>query len=51
MVDSGDYPGQSQGNIHVVVGVVSYGSRLCGDSPSVYTKVDQFIPWIKENIK
>jgi len=51
MVDSGDYPGQSQGNVHVVVGVVSYGSRLCGDSPSVYTKVDQFIPWIKENIK
>jgi len=51
MVDSGDHPGQSQGNVHVVVGVVSYGTRLCGDSPSVYTKVDQFIPWIKENLK
>jgi len=51
MVDSGVYPGQSQGNVHVLVGVVSYGTRLCGDSPSVYTKVDQFIPWIKENMK
>jgi len=51
MIDSGKYLGQSEGNVHVLVGVVSYGSRLCGDSPSVYTKVDQFIPWIKENIK
>jgi len=51
MVDSGDHPGQSQGNVHVLVGVVSYGTRLCGDSPSVYTKVDQFIPWIKENME
>ena len=35
------YPGQSQGNIHVQVGVVSYGERLCGDSPGIYTRVDQ----------
>jgi len=50
-IHSDDYPGQSFLNVHVQVGVVSYGSRLCGDSPAVYTRVDQFIPWIKDNIK
>ena len=49
-VHSNKYPGQSQGNVHVQVGVVSYGERLCGDSPGVYTRVDQFIPWIRKNI-
>jgi len=49
-INSGDYPGQSFGNVHVQVGVVSYGSRLCGDAPGVYTKVEEFIPWIKEKI-
>jgi len=49
-IRSDDYPGQSFLNVHVQVGVVSYGSRLCGDSPAVYTRVDNFIPWIKENI-
>eukprot|EP00092_Neocalanus_flemingeri_P074842 GFUD01092617.1.p1 GENE.GFUD01092617.1~~GFUD01092617.1.p1 ORF type:complete len:429 (-),score=79.17 GFUD01092617.1:100-1344(-) len=50
-VNSGDYAGQSEGNVHVLVGVVSYGAPwLCGDSPSVYTKVDQFIPWIRKTI-
>jgi len=50
-IHSDDYPGQSFLNVHVQVGVVSYGTRLCGDSPAVYTRVDQFIPWIKKNIK
>jgi len=50
-IHSNDYPGQSFLNVHVQVGVVSYGSRVCGDSPGVYTRVDQFIPWIKDNIK
>eukprot|EP00092_Neocalanus_flemingeri_P005519 GFUD01005949.1.p1 GENE.GFUD01005949.1~~GFUD01005949.1.p1 ORF type:complete len:403 (+),score=68.04 GFUD01005949.1:132-1340(+) len=50
-VNSGDFAGQSEGNVHVLVGVVSYGAPwLCGDSPSVYTKVDQFIPWIRKTI-
>jgi len=49
-IHSDDYPGQSFLNVHVQVGVVSYGRRLCGDSPAVYTRVDHFIPWIKENI-
>jgi len=49
-LNSGDYPGQSFGNVHVQVGLVSYGSRLCGDAPGVYTKVEEFIPWIKEKI-
>ena len=49
-IHSDDYPGQSFLNVHVQVGVVSYGSKLCGDSPAVYTRVDNFIPWIKENI-
>jgi len=49
-IHSDDYPGQSFLNVHVQVGVVSYGSRVCGDSPAVYTRVDQFIPWIKNNI-
>jgi len=49
-INSGDYPGQSFGNKHVLVGVVSFGPKLCGDSPAVYTKVDQFIPWIKDNM-
>ena len=50
-IHSNHYPGQSQGNVHVQVGVVSYGERLCGDSPGIYTRVDQFIPWIRENIR
>ena len=50
-VHSNKYPGQSQGNVHVQVGLVSYGERLCGDSPGVYTRVDQFIPWIRKNIE
>jgi len=50
-IDSGDYPGQSQGNMHVLVGVVSYGKKeICGDLPSVYTNVEHFIPWILKNI-
>ena len=50
-VDSGDYLGQSQGNVHVQIGMVGYGAvRLCGDSPSVYTKVEHFIPWIRKNL-
>eukprot|EP00092_Neocalanus_flemingeri_P019637 GFUD01021269.1.p1 GENE.GFUD01021269.1~~GFUD01021269.1.p1 ORF type:complete len:416 (-),score=70.22 GFUD01021269.1:95-1342(-) len=50
-VNSGEYPGQSEGNVHVLVGVVSYGALgLCGDSPSVYTKVDQFTTWIRQTI-
>eukprot|EP00092_Neocalanus_flemingeri_P007512 GFUD01008109.1.p1 GENE.GFUD01008109.1~~GFUD01008109.1.p1 ORF type:complete len:397 (-),score=67.50 GFUD01008109.1:346-1536(-) len=50
-VNSGDFAGQSEGNVHVLVGVVSYGALgICGDSPSVYTKVDQFIPWIRKTI-
>jgi len=49
-IHSGDYPGQNFLNVHVQVGVVSYGSRVCGDSPAVYTRVDHFIPWIKDNI-
>ena len=49
-INSGDYPGQSFGNVHVQVGVVSFGSRLCGDSPAVYTKVEMFLPWIEETI-
>jgi len=49
-INSGDYPGQSFGNVHVQVGLVSYGSKLCGDAPGVYTKVEEFIPWIKEKI-
>ena len=50
-INSGDYPGQSQGNVHFQVGVVSYGTQLCGDAPGVYTRVDQFIPWIRENMR
>jgi len=50
-VDSGDYPGQSVGNVHVQVGLVSHGPTLCGDTPAVYTRVDQFLSWIKEKIR
>ena len=49
-VDSGEHSGQSSGNRHVQVGLVSYGAQLCGDYPAVYTRVDQFIPWIKDII-
>ncbi|MGF1690755.1 S1 family peptidase [Photobacterium kagoshimensis] len=34
-----------------LVGIVSYGKRLCGTSESaVYTQVSNYIPWIKRNI-
>ena len=46
-MDSGDFPGQSEGNVHFLVGVVSFGRHLCGESSGVYTRVDHFVPWIR----
>lgn len=43
------------GNIpyFVMVGIVSYGARECGQEgvPGVYTKVANYLPWIADNIK
>ena len=37
---------------YYLVGVVSFGSRNCGTGkPTIYTRVESFLPWIKENIK
>ena len=46
-VDYGDHIGQGQGNVHILIGLVSYGRHLCGESSGVYTRVDHFVPWIR----
>ncbi|XP_031616424.1 serine protease easter-like [Contarinia nasturtii] len=39
--------------IYYLVGVVSFGRTPCGQAgwPGVYTRVDQYVDWIKDNIK
>lgn len=35
-----------------IVGLVSYGHKRCGSSwPAVYTRVNAYLNWIKENTK
>ena len=37
---------------YYLMGLVSFGSRECGTGkPGIYTRVESFLPWIKENIK
>ena len=40
-------------NIHVQVGIVSFGSGSCTDAelPGVYTRVASYIKWIAGNMK
>nr|XP_023025008.1 serine protease easter-like [Leptinotarsa decemlineata] len=33
-----------------LIGVVSFGKPICGESPSVYTNVPAFLEWILDNI-
>ncbi|XP_067418389.1 complement factor D [Emydura macquarii macquarii] len=35
----------------VAEGVVSFGSKKCGKSPTVYTKIARYVPWINGIIK
>ena len=36
----------------VQIGIVSFGSKKCGDGfPGIYTKVSAFISWIEENLE
>jgi len=40
------------GDIMYQVGVVSFGTKTCAKSlPGIYTRVDHYIPWIKENLR
>jgi len=35
-----------------LIGLVSFGARKCGNGkPGIYTRVEKFIPWIRENLK
>lgn len=37
---------------YVQVGLVSYGSNVCGNEiPVIYTRVSEFVEWIKDNIE
>ncbi|EMP24171.1 Complement factor D [Chelonia mydas] len=35
----------------VAEGVVSFGSKECGKTPTVYTKISRYLPWINKVIK
>uniref|UniRef100_A0A452HWH0 Peptidase S1 domain-containing protein n=1 Tax=Gopherus agassizii TaxID=38772 RepID=A0A452HWH0_9SAUR len=35
----------------VAEGVVSFGSKKCGKTPTVYTQISRYLPWINEVIK
>ena len=34
-----------------LMGIVSFGSHTCGGRPTVYTRITEMIPWIKNNLK
>ena len=36
---------------YTLLGVVSYGQGCADSTPGVYTRVQGFLPWIKETIK
>jgi secreted trypsin-like serine protease len=40
-------------NVHEIIGVVSYGALACGTEnlPGVYTKVFDYITWIRSNLR
>lgn len=47
------FPGDSGGPITwegAVVGVVSWGLRPCGSSPTVFIRVQHHIEWLQQNI-
>ncbi|KAJ2937786.1 hypothetical protein O0L34_g18566 [Tuta absoluta] len=51
--DSGGPLMYENGKTFEIVGVVSFGPTPCGieDVPGVYTKVFEYLPWIRKNIK
>lgn len=51
--DSGGPLMSDNGRIYQVVGIVSFGPTPCGieNVPGVYTKVFQYLPWIRSQIK
>ncbi|KAL7297619.1 hypothetical protein TKK_0009290 [Trichogramma kaykai] len=52
---AGDSGGPAVTSKGVVVGIVSFGSRPCGNmagnAPDVYTRVAHYIPWIKKHME
>ena len=42
----------NEGKPWYAIGIVSFGSRDCGNgNAGVYTRISEFIPWIKENLR
>ncbi|XP_050428609.1 trypsin-1-like isoform X2 [Adelges cooleyi] len=49
--DSGGPLTVSNGSVHHLVGITSFGKTGCRSPPSVYTRVSKYLDWIKANTK
>lgn len=48
--DSGGPIEFMKNNLHYVYGITSYGLSCGSDFPSIYTRVDEYLDWLKDNM-